>query len=617
MTVLVLALLHAAQGAGAAQESPAFGSTRARGFTVWNSCGVASGQFPADISLHELASRVRPALWFSSQEPLLANGSSREMFIPSAPPVAPDAGAGGRGPTAAVPVLEDHRSVFYRVHRLRGIGPNEVLYRRLVVLAGGKDLLPVVTPEWLDRYGAIDQEAIAALRWREQDLGLVSEITIRYMFYYPLDIGVGDHLHDLEAVDVDLRVSRDNGCLGVFVRRVQASAHGVGLYTNTLDVEAVEREVTKLRSRIANAALRRTLDASILHQPLLMYVESGKHATAPSRDGDSRFDMGTDVNVATTEAWGIRDTMRSNRVAPMFGDEMVSDRTLTEAERAEGDQCDVGGWTDGEDVSRRGRPRWRVCPRDYELVRSTTREDICGPLPGPNAARNQALRRYATRAAELYADELVLSMLPRASSDPRGHEATWLHGLLRGKDFCSGARLDKAANLATSLEDGRIGVAHNSFGRWLESVSVTWRFDRTAGLSVVPPIGARTPLISGWLTGRVTLGRRDAGERLPWLQSADITFTRSASAFLSPYLRVGIDNNVCIGGDASRGACQRERTTDTPGRVRPAWEGGYAIRVKVGGRHAPLWGARLGVRGNGWAEPSHVRFVADVGLTVW
>lgn len=623
--------------AAAAQEAPRYSSTKARGFTVWNSCGVPH-EFPSTITLHEIAARVRPALWFSPQEPLLANGHGQRLFIPSALPSATSsAGAAGRSPAPSA-LLDDHRTVFYRVHRLRSRGDNTRLYRILEQLSGGRDLRGFLTHEWRDEYGSIDQEAVAALAWTAQSMDALSEITLRYMFYYPLDVGVGDHLHDLEAVDVDLWVEEEHGCTGIFVRRIQGAAHGVGLYTNTLDVDVIERRTNELRGVVTSPRLRETLESSILAQPLLMYVESGKHATAPSRDGDSHFDMGVDVNVATTEAWGIRDTMRSNRVAPMFSDEMVSDRLLTTEERLEsstkaaGPSCDVGDWAGQEDVGRRGTPRWRVCPTDYVLVRSTTRTDICGSAWGPNDVRNAALRTYTRDVAQAYVGLLRAARqgvpFPTQTSAPglnADREASWLRALLRGKDFCDGARIDKGENVATALEDGRIGVAHNSFGRWMESVSVTWRLDRGHGLSLVPPLGLQTPFVAGWLTTRLTLARSDTGERLGWLGSIDATYTRSASAFLSPYVRVGLDNNVCVGSDEGRATCERERQRAVehgphgvgPDRVRAAWEGGVAIRVKLGGRHAPLWGGRIGVRGNGWSEPSQIRFVFEGGLAVW
>lgn len=141
------------------------------------------------------------------------------------------------------------------------------------------------------------------------------------------------------------------------------------------------------------------------------------------------------------------------------------------------------------------------------------------------------------------------------------------------------------------------------------------------------------PWLSGWITPRLGIGWRQPGLRLAAIKAVDLSWTRSASAFLSPYARAGVDHHVCGGTDGSRPACSRERrdvganslAADVPiessdvrlPALRFAWEVGMAVRVKPAWRKAPLLGGKFGVRGNGTRDPRHIRFIFEVGTAVW
>ena len=115
----------------------------------------------------------------------------------------------------------------------------------------------------------------------------VEALTIRYFFYYRKDIGVGSHTHDMEVVDLDLRLGDTGGCHEIRIAAVVGFAHGVAWYQNELHLG---------------------LDTRL---PLTVLVEEGKHASSPDRNADGLYTPGYDVNRRQNDAWGVRDVMGS------------------------------------------------------------------------------------------------------------------------------------------------------------------------------------------------------------------------------------------------------------------------------------------------------------------
>src|SRR5262249_30596762 len=104
-------------------------------------------------------------------------------------------------------------------------------------------------------------------------LGDLRALELEYFFYYPWDVGLNGHQHDLEHAKVRV------GITGVFggeyaanITDVIAAAHGVALYANWHHVSAF----TQL--------------------PVTLFVEYGKHASAPDANGDGIYTPGIDVN---------------------------------------------------------------------------------------------------------------------------------------------------------------------------------------------------------------------------------------------------------------------------------------------------------------------------------
>jgi hypothetical protein len=202
----------------------------------------------ATLSLSELAAACGPVLWFSPDEPLLDGKTRPEAIdIPTAFPF--------EGPT-------DRPVVYYRL--------------RTILTDGGG--------EPLDRSLSRDPEALLHLEH-------VTAIDLDYFFYYPSEEGLGGHLHDVESVEMKLAVLRIEGCencsWAIFVQRINAKAHGVLWYDNTLDTDPY----TEL--------------------PIHILVEEGKHASCTDKNGDGYFTPGYDVNRRINDAWGVRDVIRS------------------------------------------------------------------------------------------------------------------------------------------------------------------------------------------------------------------------------------------------------------------------------------------------------------------
>ncbi len=115
---------------------------------------------------------------------------------------------------------------------------------------------------------------------------------ISYWLYFLYDIGGGAHVHDAEHA---IAYTDAVGDVAAFA----ADAHGDAAAANIV-----------LRDRGGQLAFQRPQHLP-QHMPVL--IELGKHALAPDRNDDGRFDLGMDANYGYRAAWGQRD------VGPAFG----------------------------------------------------------------------------------------------------------------------------------------------------------------------------------------------------------------------------------------------------------------------------------------------------------
>ena len=109
---------------------------------------------------------------------------------------------------------------------------------------------------------------------------------VQFWFYYLFDVGKGGHLHDNEQLFVHVLGPRE-------VVGVVAGAHTSASANNVL---------VRGRQARVDVQLPRELPR---HMPVL--VELGKHASAPDRDFNGKFDIGSDANVFYSAVWGTRD----------------------------------------------------------------------------------------------------------------------------------------------------------------------------------------------------------------------------------------------------------------------------------------------------------------------
>jgi hypothetical protein len=119
----------------------------------------------------------------------------------------------------------------------------------------------------------------------------VRGFALRYFFYYPEDLGLRPHRHDLEGVDVEVQLDHDpDGCTAIRARRITGHAHGLEWYSNILDARAD------------------------MKFPITVLIEEGKHASSPDRNADGQYTPGYDVNARVHDAWGIRDVLAQGRL---------------------------------------------------------------------------------------------------------------------------------------------------------------------------------------------------------------------------------------------------------------------------------------------------------------
>jgi len=205
------------------------------------------------MTMERLASYCAPILWFSPDEPLLGRSRGKDIRLTQHMAFEQDPGAS---------------VLYYRV--------NDVAVRT-----------DAVGPATTDRHLAKPEIKI--------DLSKVNAVDLRYCLYYPSEVGLGGHQHDLEVVDIKVLVLRWNDWVTepcetcryvIAVFKVIGRAHGLQWYDNHLTVD----EFTKF--------------------PIGVLVEEGKHANCPDKNLDGMYTPGFDVNQRVNDAWGVRDIIR-------------------------------------------------------------------------------------------------------------------------------------------------------------------------------------------------------------------------------------------------------------------------------------------------------------------
>lgn len=577
--LVILVMLAGAGTNAAGQSSPRMPTV------LWASCDGTASAASTDagpITLHEAAVRARPMLWFSRDEPLLAVPGPMPREWPRRP-----------GRTATPEDL-----VYYRITKLKSASSDTQL------AAAFRERLPAGAQGFVTPAHA-NPETIADVPLDPTLLREMKEFVIRYLFYYPNELGAHSHMHDLESVELRVVVedADERGdprperkpCRQIRVATFYGAAHGLGLYTNVLDLDIVLRDRLDETAAVAESTSHRrpatepppaaapgtqTMIERLVQSdpfwPLVVLVEEGKHASAPDRNGDGVFTPNYDVNRFAADAWGVRDTMRSSHLSPVFGSDTFKKRV------PEIVVDDAGVLHEAQSQDPWAVQAFRRYVRySYQLRRPTQDTEICGDALRDVHARDESMKRYA---ADLTAQV--------HQGDPEG--------LLAGKAFCDDTTVQSSVTAVDVLGRVSFGGAYNGFTQWWERISGSVRFDGGSGWAATIPIGLQVPGLGGWVVGRL------AG---PWpgtesRKSADVAYMPSASRFADWYLASGIDY----------GDFQAPDHVETGTRF--AVETGVKFRFPV-----PDWGTffggRIGLRANGQKSLGTARMVFEIGAGIW
>ena len=209
--------------------------------------GVVWYGMDSTMTIQKFAEACAPILWFSPDEPLLMDRTGKDIRLPEPFPFESD-------PDAPV--------AYYRIRKVIG-DPD----------AAG--------PAYIPDPGKRERSVI--------DLRYAVAVELDYFFYYSKEEGFGGHRHDVESVEMKVGIGSrecENCRYGFAVMRVNAKAHGILWYDNTLETDVY----------------------SVF--PMTILVEEGKHASCTDKNGDGYYTPGYDVNRRINDAWGVRDVIR-------------------------------------------------------------------------------------------------------------------------------------------------------------------------------------------------------------------------------------------------------------------------------------------------------------------
>ena len=328
-----------------------------------------------------------------------------------------------------------------------------------------------------------------------------------------------------------------DGCASPPLRRSLTAAAG---YSNTLKI----REDTKY--------------------PVTLFVEEGKHATAPDRNADGTFMRGYDVTERVNDAWGVRDSLGHGVLLS-------------------------SGYTSEMTKPRRQALRVLPPPSPYLQVRARQRSDNDGQT---------ALGRYELRPANTVA--------PCEAISP---DRARLIGIMDEHRF----GLDK---LPPQFESGSATRALSELSlpdSWLSaSLRVT---NRRLGAAL---IFKGLDLREGWIVPRVTISGQDA--------TGELLFTPSASRWADYYFSGGVRRQY-VATREQRTIDTEQGRHEIEVVLPPTWqivvETGVKIRAQLPRKMRPFvlgysfGGLRFGVQALGFAHVDQLRFIWEIGAGAW
>lgn len=401
----------------------------------------------------------------------------------------------------------------------------------------------------------------------EADLFLkgLNEVTIRYFFYYSEDKGLHGHVNDLESLALDISFTRmtaaaekaedEDDKVAYYVAHLKTAvgaAHGVAWFNNELDIGEDERDVSL---------------------PLTVLVEQGKHATAPDRNADGVYSPGYDVNRRYEDAWGVRDLIGSGQLGGS-----KYEASMTKPRRPSGMLLPRVG------MGRAEMLKHYTGPHKSELMEARDAYELRTATPGlievvkkSEDGRKGDLEKRKEAGEEINVKKAmgmnVVKTMERDGFNRPGPRN------VRGESF-----FERVAKKGLGIERGEYGS---------DALTMGLRYENGAGgVTVSPPVGRyEVPFLGGYVLPKVNI--MFLGPRKPL----------SVEALYAPSAARSFDWYVSAGPEWFRPLGTREFD------VRFVSEGGLRFRFDK----KQHFGARIGVRTNGFWQPREPRLIIEFG----
>lgn len=497
-------LTPARQGEGACEN---FGGGARKNGVVW--CGTEP-----TLSFKVLAERAAPILWFSPDEQLLKKRYKLPQPIPC------------DSSHQTVCKSKDKPSFCEADEYCSGHRNNEsgvVYYQvRRIERKDGSSELPYAGADGA-RYLKLDR---------------IEKLSLKYYFYYCLDCGFGGHQHDLENIEFEIVIEKEESGprYRARVREVIGAAHGVHWYNNRLKLDDDE---------VKGAVF-----------PITILVEQGKHASAPDKDGGGTYDHGTDINSRRNDAWGIRDKLgwgKWSLTLPLYRKHYTNQKRPTNLLYRIGSKAQIDSHPDvwaGYKVEvspAEGKTEELGKPEETYVLREL----------GSDCEQEQARKAANSGGFNLYK---VMknrgAWKPPAVAEP----SSKFTRLIR-----SSFLMEEDDNLPENV--------------WEKLLQFSYRYDQSHGFSLTPPLPTGR-LFHGYFVPRAHFTGFSNGSRRYGL---DYIYTPSAARFADLYAAGGIE--------------WYRTGPNRPFRFGPAWEVGLKGRVAVPKLPFKLFaGYRFGIR---------------------
>ncbi len=387
---------------------------------------------------------------------------------------------------------------------------------------------------------------------------------VSFLFFYNRDYGVNGHPVDLEGAEFRIGVARTRpeGSYRLNVMSIKGLAHGLNWAANRL-------QVSKAGGFTYPAEGLDTLF------PLTLFVEEGKHASCPDRNGDGEYTPGYDVNSFVNDAWGVRDTFGTGVLGRRY------DPTHTKKRRPEERSFPVPATAAclGPRASCAGGAETTACRSScVRRIRYAERLDPSAAAGEPGVWPGLPRWAYAVRPA----------CGPRGDCAPAEVRTAIIGEVAKTKNAPTPPAIDLLRGKVT---------------RWKqisERIPLSYRAERGNGFSFTLPYALAMPSLGLMWAPKANATWGGGASRLRNF-SVGVVASPSVSRWLDWYLFAGH---------------QRLRSSAT-GDERRAFVSEYGLRVRLKppglDGNLPLLGLRIGIQSRGLHRPREPRLVIELG----